>query len=359
MEQKTWIWTSRAQCPNLYIFIVGHPGVGKSRTISVARQLAMTLSEFHIAPISMTFAACVDALSRAKRNWKVAGELEPLSFNTMYVCADELGAFMHKYDNEMMSGLTAFYDTTPYQQERRGNELRIKIDSPQLNMITGCTPQALSEFLPDKAFGQGFMSRVILVFSDERIIGDDFAIRPESKLDDLEHDLKIINNLYGQFHVTPEYVECINNWRALGEPPVPDHPKLTHYITRRRVHLYKLSMVSSVDRGNTLALTKQDFNNAMNWLVEAEASMPEIFKAGATNIDGQAMDEIQHFVIAADKGQGVSEQRIVHFARERVPIHSILRVIEIMERSGQLHCIGIERRSGVKFYSAKQETVLQ
>ena len=31
---------------------------------------------------------------------------------------------------------------------------------------------------------------------------------------------------------------------------------------------------------------------------------------------------------------GVSEQRITHFARNLIPIHSIMRVIEIMERSG-------------------------
>ena len=71
----------------------------------------------------------------------------------------------------------------------------------------------------------------------------------------------------------------------LGEPPVPDHPKLIHYITRRRTHLYKLSMVASIDRSNALSLTQDDFNKALGWLIEAELTMPDIFKAGSTSVD--------------------------------------------------------------------------
>lgn len=315
-----------------------------------AKKLANPLEDFHVAPISLTFAALVDHLNLAQRNVVVA-DGTTLKFNSTYICAEELGAFLHKYDNEMIKGLTAFYDPDPYKHERRGNEIRIEIKSPQVNLIAAVTPQDLLKLMPDVAWGQGFTSRIIMIFSDERIIGDDFA-KYTTNTQDLTHDLSIINNLYGQFHVTQDYVDCINNWKQLGEPPVPNHPKLIHYIARRRVHLYKLSMVSSVDRGNALALTAEDFYTAIGWLAEAEGQMPEIFKAGATNVDGQAIDEIHHFVLAADQGQGVSEQRIVHFARERVPIHSILRIIEIMEMSGQLKCIGTDRRSKVRYFSA-------
>lgn len=316
--------------------------------------MATDLQEVCVAPISLTFASLVDCLDGAKRHFIVAGQGEPHSFNSMYICAGEFGAFMHKYDNEMVDGLSAFYDPDPYGQVRRTMEHKPTIESPQINMLAGVTPQNLLHFMPDRAWGQGFTSRIIMVFSDERIIGDDFAQLPPSKMTELEHDLQVIHNLHGQFHVLPEYVECINNWRKLGEPPVPDHPKLAHYITRRRVHLYKLSMVSSVDRGNALVLTREDFNRALNWMAEAEQHMPEVFSAGVGNLDGQAMDEIQHYVLAADVGYGVSEQKIIHFAREMVPTHSLLRIIEAMEKAGQLHLLGADRATGMKYYSAKE-----
>lgn len=269
----------------------------------------------------------------------------------MYINVDELGAFIHKYDNEMIDGLSAFYDPDAYSQSRRTNDLKIKIESPQINILCGSTPQNLSELMPEKAWGQGFTSRLIMVFSDERIIGDDFALDSGADMTGLEHDLKIISNLLGQFIVTEDYRKAVNDWRALGEPPVPSHPKLTHYIGRRRVHLYKLSMISAVDKSDALVIDKSDFNTALGWLLEAEHYMPEIFKAGATNADGQAMEEILHHIMITDTGKGVSEGAIIRFARERVPIHSILRVIEILERSGQIFPMGMNSRTGMKFYT--------
>ena len=352
LEQRVWVQTSSPLYPNLYVMIVGHPGTGKTRTMRVIKRLALTLSEFSVAPISLTFASLVDYLAQAQRSFQVPGQVDPIQFNSCFICAEELGAFMHRWDDEMIKGLSAFYDPDPYAQHRRTNDLKIAIDSPQVNMCTGVTPQDLLKLLPEVAWGQGFTSRTIMVFSDERIIGNDFAPRADPKLDALEHDLKVIHGLYGQFHVTNPYMECIANWRALGEPPVPNHPKLTHYITRRRVHLYKLSMVSAIDRGNSLTLTTEDFNRAMNWLVEVESWMPEIFKAGQVNADAQAMEEIAHFVMAADRGEGVHEARILREASKHIAINSLPRLLETMCNTGQIYSRGMDSRTGYHRYSA-------
>ena len=191
-----------------------------------------------------------------------------------------------------------------------------------------------------------------MVFSDERIIGDDFAPPVKSFSDDLANDLDIINGLVGEFEVTADYRDLVNKWRQLGESPVPNHPKLIHYVTRRRAHLYKLSMVAAIDRSNALILTRDDFNTAMNWLLEAEDTMLEIFKAGATNADAQAMEEIMHFVKINDRGHGVSEQKITRFASDRIPLHSVARVVDIMERSGQIYCKGEDRATKIRYFAA-------
>ena len=359
LEQKVWLQTSAPLYPNLYVVIVGHPGVGKTRTIRESRRLVHDIPEFHLAPVSLTAQSLVDSLVKSKR-MLIRIPDSPLEYNSMYICADELGAFIHKYDNEMIAVLSSFYDPDPYSQARRkwGDEV-LKIKSPQLNILAGTQPSALLSFMPEGAWEQGFASRMILVFSDERTIGDDFASKDKVNHSDLEYDLKLINNLTGQFQVSEEYRNCVNNWRALGEPPVPNHPKLIHYVTRRRTHLYKLSMIAAIDRSNALILTREDFNTALNWLAEAEVHMPEIFKAGVRGADGAAMDEIFHFVMVNDRGKGVLEQKIVRFAGERVPFHSVLRIIEIMERSGRIRCVNIEKRTGAKWYSPLKGDVAQ
>ena len=93
-------------------------------------------------------------------------------------------------------------------------------------------------------------------------------------------------------------------------------------------------MIAAIDRSNQLILTKDDFNRAMGWLLEAEAAMPEIFKAGVGNADAQALEEIKHFIMINDKGKGVPEFKIIACARKLIPLHSIMRVIDVMVGSG-------------------------
>lgn len=354
LEQKVWIRTTRPLYPNLYTLIVGHPGVGKTRTIREAKSYVSELPDFHLAPISLSFASLVDSLTQAKR-MVVRLPDAPLEYNSMFIAADELGAFIHKYDDEMVAGLSAFYDPDPYSQTRRTRDINIKIKSPQLNILAGSTPSNLLKFMPEGAWEQGFTSRLIMIFSDERIIGDDFAPTNTNHSTQLEHDIRIINSLCGEFEVANDYRVAVNNWRALGEVPVPSHPKLIHYVTRRRTHLYKLSMISAVDRSNVLVLTKDDFNRAMGWLIEAEETMLEIFKAGSGSADAQALDEIKYFIQTTDRGQGVAEQRIINFARERIPLHSVLRVIEIMQGSGMIQGVAMDKKTGQRLFRIAQE----
>lgn len=354
MEMKTYLMTSSPLYPNLYVFIVGHPGVGKNRIIRVAKRYMNELPEFHFAPTSLTGAALVDTLAASKRFIARLPD-PPIEYNNTVITAEELTAFMHKYDDEMVGLLSAFYDPDPYAQSRRGRDIKIKIDHPQVNLMSGTTPSNLVQLMPDSAWDQGFTSRVIMVHSDERIIGDDFAGTSRGLDDNLIHDIKMIGALSGEFKVTQEYRAAVNDWRALGEPPVINHPKLLHYKTRRRVHLYKLSMVAAADRGDVLLLTKEDFNRAMGWMLEAEQFMPDIFTSGSTGTDARAIDEIYHHIKIADKGDGVPEHQIVNFARSRVPMHSILRVIEIMTASGQITSRGVDKH-GQRWFRANNVT---
>lgn len=346
MEQKVHIWTNGPLYPNLYVFLVGHPGVGKTRTIMAARQFVSDLADFHIAPTSMTMAALVDCLVEAKRS-VMSDAMVPFDFHSLSIFADELGAFMHNFDPELIGGLTTFYDVVvPYGQHRRGKDIRIKIKNPQLSILSGTTPSNLMKFMPEGAWDQGLTSRIIMVFSDERIIGDIFAVRDRTLPRDMLSDIAKIHALQGAFVVTEDFKVAINQWREKGQPPTPNHPKLLHYNSRRLAHLFKLCMISSADKGDSLILTMEDFHRAMGWLLEAEMLMPEIFKAGAIHADAKAMDEIYHFLLVGGGDKGLGEHQVMNFAKERLPIYSCHNAIKVLEGSGLIKSIGVDKATG-------------
>lgn len=364
LEQKVWIKTTAGAVtyPHLYVFLIGKAGKGKSWPISTVTKLIRELPEPHIAPTSMSMAAMVDELEQAKRTIIVHPD-PAIEYHSMFIAVDEMSAFMHKYEHELVAGLTKFYDVDPYGRSRVYKGKQIKIARPQLNILTGATPSGLLEFMPDGAWEMGFSSRIILVYADEKPIKDLWNAPANETPEPLVHDLLIINNLMGQFGWTQEWSTAMQAWKVMTERvkngevipeciPIPSHPKLQAYVERRERHMMKLSMIASVDRGNDLMLTKEDFNKAMGWLLEVERVMPMIFQSGAGGIDSKAMDEIMFFVKNAGE-RGVNQQRIVNFARTHVLYaHNVMNVLDLMETSGMIKVTGMDAKFGLKVYKA-------
>jgi hypothetical protein len=331
--------------PNLYVFLVGTPASGKTFALTKVRTFWKKLTDFKIAPTSMTAASLSDALDNAKRHIVQLNRTPSyLEYNSLLIASPELSVLLPGYDGEMMSRLTDLYDCGPYEETRRTRGTAISIPNTQLNILAATTPSYLGDLLPQAAWDQGFISRVIMIYSGERIRHVFFADRLQKlKLEeDLIADLRTISSLSGKFDWTPEAAALIQEWADSGGPPAPDHPRLQHYNGRRNAHLLKLSMIASASRSNSLKIEIEDVQVAQDWLAEAETFMPDIFKTMGGNSDAVALDETYHFVatLYAKEGKPVMEHRIVGFAQQRVPLHSVGKVIEQMERASMIEKAG-------------------
>jgi len=344
LERKVWVRTMGSDLyPNLYVILVAPPGVGKTEITWRVRELWKSLESHHVGSSSVTKASMMDELAEAVRRWIIKnpkpGETPVESFNSLLLCVNELGVFLPAYDNEFMNALTDLWDCKDYSEKRRHgpkNKEPIDIKKAQLNMIAACTPSYLQGTLPEGAWDQGFISRTILIYSGERQLRslfDETSIDME-KLEHVKDMLADIASLWGEIKFTKDAAELIDNFHLTGGEPQPDHPKLLSYKIRRTVHLLKLCMVASVSRSDDLTITKGDFETASNWLFEAEAYMPEIFKAMAQGGAGKVMEETWYYIftIYSKENKPVLKHRLIQYLQERVPVHNIQNVIDMMEQ---------------------------
>ena len=57
-------------------------------------------------------------------------------------------------------------------------------------------------------------------------------------------------------------------------------------------------MVACVSDGNELIITIEHYNRALEWLLEAEIYMPDIFKSISVGGDAKAIEDIYSFLKA-------------------------------------------------------------
>lgn len=347
LERKAWITTAKGVLyANQFIFLIGPAGVGKSLCTALSYDLLVSIrspeTPIHIAPTSVTKASLADALNKAERRIVKLHENPPITaFNSLQVIANELGVFLPAWDGDFMSTLTDLWDNGRYHETRRHSKTgEINIPKAQINILSAATPAFLNSLLPEGAWEFGFMSRVINIYSGETEYTDIFAELDHdgAAYKTLSADLADIYGIWGEFTVGDDVKEAINAWARQGFRPRPDHPKLTHYNTRRLAHLLKLCIIASAASSSDRVITLEHYAEALDWLVEAESYMPDIFKALKTGGDQRAMEECWYFAyqyFMKHNKSPVPEHLLYTFLGERVPAHSVERILNVMVQ-GQL-----------------------
>src|SRR4051812_23155303 len=172
LERKVWLRSSgMILYPNLYTLLVGPPAVGKTVSISQVETCWRAIEELHVAPNSITKAGLVDALAEAERKIVRMDKTPPYyEFHSLLIPSREFGVLVPSYEQDFMNHMNDLYDCGPvFEERRRSNKDNPKIINPQLNMIGGTTPSFLQGFLPEGAWDQGFMSRMLLIYSGQVI----------------------------------------------------------------------------------------------------------------------------------------------------------------------------------------------
>lgn len=343
LERRVWVRTMNSKLfATMYTVLVAPPGVGKSVVTSQIRNMWAKIPDHCIAGTSLTKASLIDDLRDAARVIVRPQDKNPTyEFNSLKAVSNELGVLIPSYDNEFMNVLTDIYDGHGYSERRRSKDLNFSIDAPQINLLAATTPAYLSNVLPEGAWDQGFLSRTMLVYSGEVNLVDPFAgnLTEADDRDKLQSDLNKIGAMFGEMQFEKSAADAITKWHMSGGAPAPDHPKLIHYLTRRTMHLLKLCMVASASEGNTKVITKDHFGRALDWLIELEGHIPDIFKAMKSGGDSKVMEETWYTIYKLYLKQDqkpVPERNVVFFLQQRVPAHSVDNILRVMVSSGLL-----------------------
>lgn len=327
--------------PNLFVFLVGPPGVGKTVALNPMGEILRKSGAVTIAPNDITKQGLLDALAKSTKG--VMHNERPFDYSFLALHIAELSNFMSKYDDALAGLLTDLFDCPPVNEEqKRGQgDKSVVINNPGISFVIGTATQNLGNTIAEEMWSSGFMARVIMVYSADKIIPLNMfeEVDVEEKVrDELECGLRRVGEFKGPLMWLPQAQALLQAFRTSGDADAPLHNRLTHYVTRRWMHLAKLCMVAALS-DERMVVGPEDFHLAHSWLLSAEADMPEIFKDMVSHADGQIHEELKNWMFNAhlrSNRKPIPAGLLYAFLAPKIASHTIPNIIAVAEAAGYI-----------------------
>lgn len=274
--------------PNMYVMLIGDPGTRKSTAIKLSKKIASaagydkfsaerTSKEKFLLDLEGIEDDSGKVIDQNKVMQNLFGEDssggEP---SEVFVVADEFNEFVGSGNLEFLSLLGSLWDwDDPMQsfKQRLKTTRSVSIYQPTISILAGNTHAGFAEAFPPQSLGQGFLSRLILVFGESSGKKIAFPQRPSEQVKQQLVDTfaLIKERVIGEATLTKQahgMLETIyHSWVGLEDA------RFKHYSTRRQTHLLKLCMLTAAANLRT-EIVAEDVLFANTLLAFTEHRMP-------------------------------------------------------------------------------------
>ena len=251
--------------PNMFVMLIGDPGTRKSTAIKTSKRVLSTagfdkyahqrtskekfLLDLEGIEDDTGTVSANSAMSNLFGDCYVGGEPKQV-----YIVADEFNEFVGSGNLEFLSLLGSLWDwddpNQPFSQRLKTSR-SVSIYQPTLSILGGNTHAGFAEAFPPQSLGQGFLSRLLLVYGE--VSGKKIAF-PKKPSDSIRDELtstliEIQQTVQGPATFTRQAVNMLETiYRTFVGL---DDARFKHYSTRRHTHLLKLCMLTSASNMRT------------------------------------------------------------------------------------------------------------
>lgn len=224
--------------PVLYTMLTGTAGGRKSAALTACRSL-LTAAGFKGYASSRT---SKQQFLMDMQEKMLEYELDDQRPYASFIAEDEFIDFMGVGNLEFTGLLINLWDCKDnYEEVYRKS--KVYLHQPTVNILGGITPTSLNLALPSEAGGMGLLSRMILVYGQQRSVRIAFpeVPTPEQEEPFVRYFMDCMDFAPGAVQWTPEAKEFVAAWYNDWEN-LPDQ-RLLNYCGRRQEHMLRLCLV--------------------------------------------------------------------------------------------------------------------
>jgi hypothetical protein len=262
----------------MYVMLMGNPGARKSTAIKMVKRILTGAGYDTIAADKSTkekFILDLAGLESQDGDTSLDQQLWGASTEEakLFVMADEFNDFFGNNILDFVSFLGTLWDYSGVYKNRIKNGVSVEINNPAVSILGGNTPTQFATTFPPEIFGQGFFSRILLIYGESNGRRIAFPTAPAesstARLIETFGAIKLRSVGAAAFHA------CAKTTleRIYQLSLVISDSRFASYTTRRFTHLLKLCLLYSAARSST-EITERDVIYANTTLHYAEQFMP-------------------------------------------------------------------------------------
>lgn len=221
----------------------------------------------------------------------------------VFVTADEFNEFVGSGNLDFLSMLGALWDwddESATYKHRFKNSKSLAIFQPTISIISGNTHAGFKQAFPEQAIGQGFLSRLILVYSEPSGRKITFPKVPDERVAVAisERFREISETVRGAATMSRKAEQMLDTiyrtWKDLEDS------RFKSYSTRRQTHLYKLCLITSAMRVST-EIAEEDVLLANTILTWTENSMDKALGEYGKSRNAEAVQTLMSALYSTER----------------------------------------------------------
>ena len=367
LQRRVWLPPAHKPVfPNIYVPLVGPPGVGKGNAIRAAKELLTAIKLDEVKPDNhpdfnpqekeageaiaqadlkqaqesgaalnnekplaipceadaVTYEGLVSSMAANYRRIRYPYYDEKLGRHVMKVYGhssnsfllEEMASLFKKNTENVTNFLLQAYDCGDYLKKTKhsGNDRILRMC---VGLMAGTTPDFMQSVFDENILDQGFSSRAFFIYAakNRKTVFFVPALTPQQeqcKRDLIEHIRRLVS-LYGQCTLEPGCSEWLEKWLSEFEKDrskrVSPSPKLDAYYARINLHIMKIAMSLHFSESTELLIPRQRFEEAIEVLRAEEKTMHLALSFGGQNPLARTGDKIVIMLQQRDDGMTFKE----------------------------------------------------
>lgn len=295
--------------PNAYCMLIGSPGSRKSTAIKAMKHVLQQAGYHTIAADKTSkekflldmVPSVTDETSMLEKNL-FSAQTDSAEVSEMLIAADEANDFFGVNNLEFLSILGNLWDYHGCYEYRIKNGKSFEIPNPTVSILSGNTPTGFAKAFPHDLVGQGFFSRILLIYGEET--SDSIPFPPTPKPEDTKLIVERLLQIRFKAQSVGEY-QLSAGAREFAETIYHSYSgvedvRFASYANRRFQHLLKLSVtVAACDLADRLEVHHILYaNTVLTW---AEQFMPKAMGEFGAGFRAGLYSKIMEVLYKADK----------------------------------------------------------